>query len=68
MRVVRDGGDVRDLHAGVASGLKVNDLCVRANCCFHLRHVRHVDAVGVDAEAQQCLVDERERAAVERFA
>ena len=26
MRVVRDGGDVRDLHAGVGSGLKVNDL------------------------------------------
>ena len=67
MRVVRDGGDVRDFHAGVGNGLKVNDLRVRANGCFHLRHVRHVDAVGVDAEARQCLVDERERAAVERF-
>ena len=53
MRVVRDGGDVRDFHAGVGNGLKVNDLRVRANGCFHLRHVRHVDAVGVDAEARQ---------------
>ncbi len=67
MRIVRYGGDVRDLHAGVGDGLKIDDLRVRADGRFYLRHVRHVDAVGADAETRQRLVDACECTAVERL-